>query len=100
MKALKAGVKMIFSSDAGIYPHGWNARQFSTMVRYGATPLQAIQSATVTAAQALGQPDDVGQIAVGRFGDLIAVKGDPLQDVSVLEHVAVVIKGGVVVKRP
>ncbi len=99
-KALKAGVKMIFSSDAGIYPHGWNAKQFSTMVRYGATPLQAMQSATVTAAEALGQSGDVGQIAVGRWGDIIAVKGDPLADVSVLEHVAVVIKGGVVVKRP
>ncbi|MBS0296608.1 MAG: amidohydrolase family protein [Proteobacteria bacterium] len=98
-KALKAGVKMIFSTDAGIYPHGDNAHQFATMVRYGATPLQAIQSATVTAAEALGRPGDVGQIAVGRWGDIIAVKGDPLSDVTTLQHVEVVIKGGEVVKR-
>jgi len=98
-KALKAGVKMIFSTDAGIYPHGDNARQFSTMVRYGATPLQAIQSATVTAAEALGRPGDVGQIAVGRYGDIIAVQGDPLRDVKTLEHVSVVIKGGEVVRH-
>jgi imidazolonepropionase-like amidohydrolase len=98
-KALKAGVKMIFSTDAGIYPHGLNARQFAVMVRYGATPLQAIQSATVTAAEALGRPGDVGTLEVGRYGDIVAVKGDPLQDVTLLEHVAVVIKGGEVVKR-
>jgi len=99
-KALKAGVKMIFSSDAGIYPHGANARQFATMVTWGATPLQAIQSATVTAARALGQPGDVGQVKVGAFGDLVGVKGDPLKDVTVLEHPVFVMKGGEAVKRP
>ncbi len=99
-KALKAGVKMIFSSDAGIYPHGTNARQFSTMVRYGATPLQAIQTATITAAEALNRAKDVGQATPGHYGDLMGVKGDPLVDVSVLEHPVFVMKGGEVVKHP
>jgi imidazolonepropionase-like amidohydrolase len=98
-KALKAGVKMIFSSDAGVYPHGSNARQLATMVKWGATPLQAIQSATITAAQALGKPADVGQVKVGAFGDLVGVSGDPLKDVTVLEHPVFVMKGGEVVKR-
>ena len=97
-KALKAGVKMIFSTDAGIYPHGMNAHQFATMVQYGATPLQAIQSATVTAAEALGRPGDVGTLEVGRYGDMVAVKGDPLKDVTLLQDIPVVIKGGDVVK--
>jgi imidazolonepropionase-like amidohydrolase len=102
-KSLKAGVKQIFSTDAGIYPHGMNARQFAVMVRYGATPLQAIQTATLNASQALGGDwtQDVGQLAVGRFGDLVGVKGDPLRDVTVLEHPVFVMKGGeVVVRRP
>ena len=97
-KAVKAGVKMVYGTDAGIYPHGDNAKQFVWMVKYGMTPLQAIQSATVNAAQALGREGDVGAVAEGRFADMIAVKGDPLKDVSVLESVPVVIKGGVVVK--
>jgi len=97
-KSLKAGVKHVFGTDAGIYPHGQNARQFAVMVRYGATPLQAIQSATVVAAEALGRAD-VGQVAPGRFGDLVGVKGDPLADVRVLETPAFVMKGGEVVKR-
>jgi imidazolonepropionase-like amidohydrolase len=99
-KALKAGVKMIFGTDAGVYPHGTNARQFAVMVRYGATPLQAIQAATLTAAQALGREKDVGQVAVGRYGDLIAVAGDPLVDVTTLEKPVFVMKGGAVVKQP
>jgi imidazolonepropionase-like amidohydrolase len=98
-KALKAGVKMIFSTDAGVYPHGTNARQFAVMVRYGATPLQAIQTATLNAAQALGQPGDVGQATAGHWGDLVGVSGDPLADVTVLEHPVFVMKGGEVVKR-
>jgi imidazolonepropionase-like amidohydrolase len=98
-KAVKAGVKQIYSTDAGVYPHGQNARQFAVMVRYCATPLQAIQAATVNAAAALGQSGDVGQIAVGRFGDLIAVDGDPLKDVTVLERVSFVMKGGEVVRK-
>jgi imidazolonepropionase-like amidohydrolase len=99
-KALKAGVKMIYGTDAGVYPHGDNAKQFAVMVRYGATPLQAIQAATVTAAEALGQTKDVGQIAVGRYGDLIAVGGDPLADVTTLEKPVFVMKGGAVVRQP
>jgi imidazolonepropionase-like amidohydrolase len=99
-KALKAGVKMIYGTDAGVYPHGTNARQFAVMVRYGATPLQAIQAATITAAQALGREKDVGQVAVGRYGDLIAVAGDPLSDVTTLEKPVFVMKGGAVVKGP
>lgn len=99
-KALKAGVKMVYATDSGVYPHGDNAKQFAVMVRYGATPLQAIQSATVTAAQALGQEKDVGQVKVGAYGDLIGVAGDPLKDVTVLERPSFVMKGGEVVKRP
>jgi imidazolonepropionase-like amidohydrolase len=98
-KALRAGVKMIFSSDAGIYPHGDNAKQLATMVKWGATPLQAIQSATVTAANALGHAD-LGQVKAGAHGDLIGVTGDPLKDVTRLEHPVFVMKGGEPVKRP
>ena len=96
-RAHAAGVKMVFGTDAGIYPHGDNARQLATMVRYGMTPLQAIQSATLNASQALASKD-VGVIEAGRYGDMIAVAGDPTLDVRLLEHVAVVIKGGEVVK--
>ncbi len=91
---------MIFSTDAEVYPHGDNAKQFAVMVRYGATPLQAIQSATVTAAQALGRVNDVGQVKVGAYGDLVGVTGDPLKDVTVLEHSTFVMKGGEVIKAP
>jgi imidazolonepropionase-like amidohydrolase len=96
--AHKAGVKMIFGTDAGVYPNGYNARQFATMVKWGMTPMQAIQAATATAAEALGRTADVGAIAVGRYGDLIAVAGDPLADVTRLQSVAFVMKGGEVVK--
>ena len=99
-KAVKAGVKQIYSTDAGIYPHGDNARQFAVMVRYCATPLLAIQSATVTAAEALGQTGQVGEIKAGAWGDLIGVRGDPLVNVRVLETVPFVMKGGEVVKGP
>jgi imidazolonepropionase-like amidohydrolase len=98
-KAVKAGVKMIFGTDAGVYPHGDNAKQFAVMVRYGMTPLQAIQAATITAAKALDQEKNVGQIQIGKFGDLIGVAGDPLSDVTILEHVAFVMKGGEVFKN-
>jgi imidazolonepropionase-like amidohydrolase len=96
--AVKAGVKLIFGTDAGVYPNGDNAHQFATMVKWGMTPMQAIQAATVTAAEALGRSSDVGAIAVGRYGDLIAVSGDPLADVTRLQSVAFVMKGGEVVK--
>jgi imidazolonepropionase-like amidohydrolase len=97
--ANKAGVKMIFGTDGGVYPNGDNAKQFVTMVTWGMSPMQAIQAATVTAAEALGRSQDVGAIAVGRFGDLIAVAGDPTTDVSLLQSVSFVMKGGVVVKQ-
>jgi imidazolonepropionase-like amidohydrolase len=97
-RAVRGGVQMVFGSDAGVYPHGDNGRQFAKMVEWGMTPIQAIQAATVNAAQALGREADVGAIAVGRYGDMIAVDGDPLANVRELEHVAVVIKGGEVVK--
>jgi len=95
-RAHAAGVKMVYGTDAGVYPHGDNARQFAWMVRYGMTPLQAIQAATLNASEALASKD-VGVIEVGRFGDMIAVAGEPTRDVSVLENVVVVIKGGDVV---
>jgi imidazolonepropionase-like amidohydrolase len=96
--AVKAGVKMVFGTDAGVYPNGFNARQFATMVKWGMTPMQAIQAATSNAAEALGRQADVGAIAVGRYGDLIAVAGDPLTDVALLQSVQFVMKGGEVVK--
>ena len=98
--AVKAGVKMVFGTDAGVYPNGFNARQFATMVQWGMTPMQAIQAATANAAEALGRTGDVGAIAVGRYGDMIAVAGDPLADVTRLQSVAFVMKGGDVVKAP
>lgn len=96
--AHEAGVGMVFGSDAAIYPHGQNARQFAVMVEYGMTPAEAIRTATWNAGLALGMERDVGAIAVGRYGDLIAVAGDPLADVRALETVAVVIKSGAVMK--
>jgi imidazolonepropionase-like amidohydrolase len=97
-RAHQAGAKMVFGTDAGIYPHGDNAKQFAVMVRYGMTPTQAIQSATINAAEALGRTD-VGVIETGRFADIVAVPGNPAQDVTLLENVAFVMKGGVVVKQ-
>ena len=94
--AWKAGVKMVFGSDAGVYPHGDNARQFAKMVEWGMTPVDSIRAATSMAAQALGREADVGQIAVGRYADIIAVPGDPTRDVAVLRNVKVVIKGGII----
>ena len=96
---MRAGVKMLFGTDAGIYPHGQNARQFAKMVQWGMTPLQAIRAATLSAGEALDQVGDVGQIAVGRYGDMVAVRGDPLQDVRLLEHPEAVVKGGKLVVR-
>ena len=97
-KALKAGVKMVYGTDSGVYPHGDNAKQFAVMTRYGATPLQAIQTATIHAADALGKKDKVGVIKPGAFGDLVGVKGDPLQNIRLLETPAFVMKGGITYK--
>jgi len=93
-----AGVKMLFGTDGGVYPNGNNALQFAKMVEWGMTPMEAIVAATASAAEALGRTGDVGAIAPGRFGDMIAVEGDPVANVRVLETVAFVMKGGEVVK--
>ncbi|HJV03489.1 MAG TPA: amidohydrolase family protein [Burkholderiaceae bacterium] len=98
-KAFKAGDKMAFGTDAGVYPHGDNARQFAYMVQYGMTPMQAIQSATVQAADLLGWKDRVGAIAAGKFADIIAVQGDPLANVAELTRVSFVMKGGAVIRH-
>jgi imidazolonepropionase-like amidohydrolase len=92
--AVKAGVKLTFGTDAGVYMYGLGARQFAYMVRYGMTPMQAIQAATSEAARALGKDGQVGGLAPGAYGDLVAVKGDPLTDIRTLEHVEGVIKEG------
>ena len=92
--AHQAGVRMVFGSDAGVMPHGQIGRQFATMVTYGMTPLQAIQAATRNAAEALGRTGDVGAIAVGRYGDLVAVTGDPTANVRLLEAPDAVVLGG------
>ena len=90
-------MKIAFGTDAGVYPHGWNARQFAYMVKWGMTPMQAIQAATITAADLIGWPDKVGALAPGRLADIIAVDGDPTKDISILERVSFVMKDGQVV---
>jgi len=98
-KAVKAGVKIAFGTDAGVYPHGWNGKQFFYMVKFGLTPMQAIQAATVNAADLLGWKEKVGSITVGKWADIIAVTNNPIDNVSVLENVQFVMKGGVVYKN-
>jgi imidazolonepropionase-like amidohydrolase len=97
-KAVKAGVTIAYGTDSGVYPHAWVGKQFPYMVRHGMTPMEAIRSATVVAAELLGWRDRVGSIAPGMFADLVAVAGDPLDDISLLEDVRFVMKGGAVVK--
>ena len=92
-KAHKAGVKMVYGTDTGVYPHGDNAKQFAYMVKYGMTPLQAIQSATINSAAALDKKD-VGDIKLGYYADFVAVQGDPLTNVALLENITAVIKNG------
>ena len=98
-KAHEAGVRMAFGSDAGVYPHGNNGKQFAYMVQYGMTPMEAIQAATVNAAELLGWPGDVGAIEAGMYADIIAVRGNPLEDIRELEDVPFVMKGGEVFKQ-
>jgi imidazolonepropionase-like amidohydrolase len=99
-KAVQAGVIMTFGTDAGVYPHGDNGKQFAKMVEWGMTPMQAIQAATTTAAKVLGHlGDDLGAIAPGKYADIVAVAGDPLANVAELEHVKFVMKGGVVYRQ-
>jgi len=97
-KAIKAGVKIAFGTDAGVFPHGMNALEFKLLVDLGMTPMQAIQSATLIAAELLGHQDKIGSVEAGKYADLVAVKGDPLKDITLLERVQYVMKGGVVYK--
>jgi imidazolonepropionase-like amidohydrolase len=97
-KCVEAGVRIAYGTDSGVYPHRFVGRQFSRMVRHGMTPIAAIQSATAVAAELMGWRDRVGSIAVGKHADLIAVDRDPLDDISVLEDVPFVMKGGEVLK--
>ena len=99
-RAHGAGVEMVFGTDSAVYPHGDNARQFSRMVRFGMTPEEAVRAATVRAASLLGVGDQVGSIAEGFQADLVAVSGNPYEDIGILENVEFVMKGGVVYKQP
>ena len=96
--AIASGVRIAFGTDAAVYPHGLNAREFAVLVKLGMTPMQAIQSATVNAADLLGWSDRIGSIEPGKLADVIAVSGDPTVDVTTLEHVTFVMKGGAVVR--
>jgi imidazolonepropionase-like amidohydrolase len=98
-RAFAAGVKVGFGTDAAVYPHGLNAHEFAVMVKLGLTPLQAIQAATINDADLLGWSDKVGTIEAGKWADIVAVDGDPLGDVTTLERVKFVMKGGEVVKN-
>jgi imidazolonepropionase-like amidohydrolase len=98
-RAIQAGVKVALGTDAAVYPHGLNAHELDVYVnQYGMTPLAAIQSATLNAADLMGWTDRVGSIDTGKWADLIAVDGDPLKDVRILQHVPFVMKSGVVYK--
>jgi imidazolonepropionase-like amidohydrolase len=97
--AFKSSVKVALGTDAGVYPHGLNGHEFHKMVEMGLTPLQAIQAGTVNAADLLGWSDKVGTIETGKWADIVAVDGDPLQDITTLEHVKFVMKGGTVIKN-
>ena len=98
-KAVEAGVKIAYGTDAGVYPHGWNGKQFKWMTRFGLSPMGAIQAATINAADLIGIKDKVGSIASGKKADIIAVKINPLEEVTSLENVQFVMKGGVVYKK-
>jgi len=97
--AYQSGAKIAFGTDAGVYPHGDNARQFTTMVAWGMKPIDAIQAATINAADLIGIPDKIGSLEPGHYADLIAVSGDPLTNIKVLENVKFVLKGGTVIKN-
>lgn len=98
-KATKAGIKMVFGSDAAIYPHGDNGKQFSRMVEFGMTPMQAIQAATINSATLLQQETSLGQIKVGYLADIVAVEGNPIQNITTMENVSFVMKNGVIYKQ-
>lgn len=96
--AVKAGAKVVFGSDSGVYPHGDNPKQFSRMVQFGMTPMQAIQAATILPAELLKKDTEIGSISVGKRADIVAVNGDPLADIGVLESVHFVMKDGIIYK--
>ncbi|HEX7289053.1 MAG TPA: amidohydrolase family protein, partial [Candidatus Angelobacter sp.] len=98
-KAIRAGVKIAFGTDAAVYPHGLNAHEFEVYVKEGMTPLEAIQTATVNGADLLGWSDRIGTLEAGKFADIVAVDGDPTKDVTLLQHPVLVMKGGVVFKK-
>ena len=98
-RAHEAGVRISFGTDSGVYPHGDQAKQFIVMVQRGMTPMEAIKAATSVAAEVIGWEEDVGTLAEGRFGDIIAVRGDPLSNVSLLQNIDVVVKGGLVFRH-
>ena len=98
-RAFRAGCRMAFGTDGGVYPHGENARQFRYMVQYGMTALDAVRSATTVAAELLGWADRVGAVEKGYYADLVACAGDPLQDVRLLERPNFVMKGGSVIRH-
>ncbi|MFD3392445.1 Xaa-Pro dipeptidase [Alteromonas macleodii] len=98
-KAVKAGVNMIFGSDAGVYPHGDNPKQFARMVKFGMTPIQAIQAATINPARLLKQEATLGSLEKGKLADIVAVPGNPLDDMSLMEKVGFVMKDGQIVKQ-
>lgn len=97
--AFQSGAKIAFGTDSGVYPHGDNAKQFAKMVEWGMKPIDAIQAATINAANLIGMPDKIGALEPGHYADLIAVSGDPLSDVILLENVKFVLKGGAVTKN-
>jgi imidazolonepropionase-like amidohydrolase len=98
-RAHAAGAFVVFGSDSGVYPHGQNAKQFALMIRNGMTPLAAIQAATIHAANVLNWSNDVGSIEPGKFADLIAVEGNPLKEINLLEQVRFVMKDGAIIRN-
>ena len=98
-RAVNANLNMVFGSDAGVYPHGENAKQFSRMVKFGMTPEQALQAATINAAKLLKQDQILGSIEVGKLADIIAIKGDPIADITLMEQVGFVLKDGKILKQ-
>ena len=97
-RAYKAGVKIAFGTDAAVYPHGQNAKELEYMVEAGMPNAYVLQTATTHAAELLKQSTDIGSLEVGKYADIIGVRGDPLADISVMQHVEFVMKGGVIFK--
>jgi imidazolonepropionase-like amidohydrolase len=98
-RAYRGGVKIAFGTDAGVFPHGQNAKEFEYMVEAGMPPIEAILSATRNAADLIGQSQNIGSVQAGRYADLVAVKGDPTADIKLLQNIGFVMKGGRVYKK-